>query len=149
MATFERSVVIRAKPTPLFDLMQDYERRLEWDPFLRSAELIGATSAGLGVRAWCVDQRGRGMETEYVSFKRPRRVAVKMTRGPWIFKSFSGSWIYDKVDDQHTRVRFRYHVEARLPLPWSERLLEAIFSGEMQKRLLALKEAVEAGSVAA
>jgi hypothetical protein len=50
--TFEQSVVIAASPAELFALTQDYARRLEWDPFLKSAELLnGATAAGVGVRA--------------------------------------------------------------------------------------------------
>jgi hypothetical protein len=53
--TFDESVEIAAEPAALFCLSQDYSRRLEWDPFLRSAQLVGAArEAGLGVRALCV-----------------------------------------------------------------------------------------------
>ena len=81
--TFDQSIVIAASPGELFALTQDYARRLEWDPFLKSAELVdGATAAGVGVRAYCVAHNGLGMETEYVAFNPPRACAVKMTRGP-------------------------------------------------------------------
>lgn len=143
MPTFERSIFVRADPAALFDLMQDYERRLAWDPFLREARLIDATASGIGVRAWCVDQRGRGMETEYVSFDRPRRVAVRMTKGPWIFRKFAGAWIYEAVEDGITRVTFKYHVEARLGLGrLGDAVLARVFAREMDDRLRALARAV-------
>lgn len=91
MPTFEQAITVNVARDPLFWLMQDYRRRLEWDEFLSSAQLLdGATRADVGVRAWCVDTKGRGMETEYVAFRPPERVAVKMTRGPWMFSSFAG-----------------------------------------------------------
>ena len=45
--TFEDSIVIDAAAAALFELSQDYNRRLEWDPFLRSANCSdGAGRAG-------------------------------------------------------------------------------------------------------
>jgi ribosome-associated toxin RatA of RatAB toxin-antitoxin module len=144
MPTFERGIVVGAPRAELFALMQDYDRRLEWDPFLREAKLVDATAAGIGVRAWCVDQAGRGMETEYVSFDPPRRVAVKMTRGPWVFRKFAGAWLYEELAPRSTRVTFKYHVESRIPL-WKlgDALLSRFFAHEMQSRLEALRDAVE------
>lgn len=143
MPTFERSILVKADAAALFDLMQDYDRRLAWDPFLREARLVDATASGIGVRAWCVDQRGRGMETEYVSFDRPHRVAVKMTRGPWMFRKFAGAWIYEPVEAGVTRVIFKYHVEARLRFGrLGDMVLARVFAREMDDRLRALARAV-------
>ncbi len=114
--TFEDSIVIDAPPALLFELSQDYNRRLGWDPFLRSAELLnGAVEPAVGVRALCVDQKGTAMETEYVSFNPPRAAAVKMTRGPWFLESFAGSWRFEEVNAGQTRVGFCYSLRAR---PW-------------------------------
>ena len=78
--TFEQSILIDADAAALFELSQDYTRRLDWDPFLRSAELLnGAALPAVGVRALCVDRKGTAMETEYVSYNPPCAVAVKMT----------------------------------------------------------------------
>jgi hypothetical protein len=144
--TFEHWIVIAATPAELFALTQDYGRRLQWDPFLQSAELLGgATAAGIGVRASCVAHSGLGMETEYVSFNPPRSCAVKMTRGPRLIGSFAGSWRFEEVDPVHTRVGFRYHLRAR-PF-WLSWLLTPIvgwvFARDTRKRLVALKAAVE------
>jgi hypothetical protein len=144
--TFEQSVVIAAAPDALFALTQDYARRLTWDPFLRSARLLGgARESGLGVRAYCVAHSGLGMETEYVSFHPPRVTAVKMTRGPWLIDSFAGSWRFEEAAPGRTRVRFRYHLRARPRwLSWLlTPLLALVFAADTRRRLRALKAAVE------
>jgi len=144
--TFDDSIMIAASPDELFVLTQDYSRRLEWDPFLKSAELLdGASAAAVGVRAYCVARSGFGMETEYVSFNPPRACAVKMTCGPRIIGSFAGSWRFEEVAPGHTRVRFRYNLRAN---PWwLSWLLTPIigwaFARDTHKRLVALKSGVE------
>ena len=142
----DHSVEIAATPGELFALTQDYARRLQWDPFLKSAELVaGAATAGVGVRAYCVARNGLGMETEYVSFNPPRACAVKMTRGPWIIGSFAGSWRFEEVSPGRTRVGFRYNLRARPA--WLSWLLTPaagwVFARDTRKRLAALKAAVE------
>jgi ribosome-associated toxin RatA of RatAB toxin-antitoxin module len=145
MATFSRSIDVEAPRAFLFHLMQDYARRLEWDPFLSAARLVDAEAAGIGVRAWCVDRAGRGMETEYVSFDPPSRVAVRMTRGPWFIDRFAGSWRYEELTPSSTRVTFRYHVKPKRWLLGSlgERLVEGVFARNMGERLETLKERLE------
>ena len=144
--TFDHSVLILASPTELFALTQDYARRLQWDPFLKSAELLdGATTAAVGVRAYCVAHNGMGMETEYVSFNPPRTCAVKMTRGPRLIESFAGSWRFEEVAPSQTRVGFCYHLRASpVCLSWLLTPIVAwVFARDMRKRLAALKEFVE------
>lgn len=147
MATFARSIVVDVPRAWLFDRMQDYDRRLEWDEFLSEASLVGgATRSAVGVRAWCVDTAGRGMETEYVSFHPPERVAVKMTRGPWMFSSFAGSWVYREVGATRTSMTFRYHVEVRPRIlgRLGDRALAWVFERDMQSRLESAKRRLEA-----
>jgi ribosome-associated toxin RatA of RatAB toxin-antitoxin module len=144
--TFEQSILIAASPEALFALTQDYTRRLEWDPFLKSAELVGGSKVpGVGVRAYCVAHSGLGMETEYVSFNPPRTTAVKMTRGPWIISSFAGSWRFEEITPGKTRVRFSYHLIARPKwLSWLlTPILGQVFARDTRRRLAALKIAVE------
>src|SRR5262245_26996588 len=144
--TFEQSIVIAASADALFALTQDYRRRLDWDPFLKSAELVGgAPKAAVGVRAFCVAHNGLGMETEYVSFNPPRTCAVKMTRGPRLIESFAGSWRFEEIAPYQTRVTFRYHLRARPRwLAWLlTPLLSRRFARETRRRLDALKRAAE------
>jgi ribosome-associated toxin RatA of RatAB toxin-antitoxin module len=143
---FQHSVVIEATPAELFALTQDYAGRLDWDPFLRSAELLeGATAASVGVRACCTAHNGWAMVTEYVSFNPPRTCAVKMIRGPRFLRSFAGSWHFDEESPGRTRVTFRYHLRAwPRSLAWLLAPVQAwLFARETRKRLQALKRAVE------
>jgi ribosome-associated toxin RatA of RatAB toxin-antitoxin module len=134
--TIERSIDIRAPAPWLFDVTQDYSRRLDWDPYLSKAELYG-DEADVGVRAWCVSKfPPMGMETEYVSFKRPEVVAIKMTRGPWLLRMFAGSWRFEERGSQ-TRVTFRYRFETRPSL--LAPIVERTFSYDMAKRLQGLR----------
>jgi hypothetical protein len=83
---FSESIDIQGNPEPIFDYTQDYSNRLKWDTFLIEAHLLNnASQAGKGEKAWCVAKNGLGMETEYVSFNRPKVTAVKMTKGPYMF----------------------------------------------------------------
>jgi hypothetical protein len=144
--TREESVVIDAEPTALFRLSQDYQRRLEWDPFLLSARLIGeATEPGVGIRALCVAKNGFSMETEYVSFNPPRACAVRMTHGPWFLGSFAGSWRFEEVAHGRTRVEFCYGLQTRPRwLAWFfTPLVSWFFARDTRYRLRALKRAVE------
>ena len=144
--TYRQSITIAADAAELFDLSQDYSRRLQWDPFLRSAELLnGATTAQVGVKAYCVAKNGWGMETEYVSFNRPRTTAVKMTKGPWFIQSFAGTWHFEQHSSEQTTVSFSYHLKAKpVWLSWLlTPLIARFFAHDTYKRLVALKQAVE------
>jgi ribosome-associated toxin RatA of RatAB toxin-antitoxin module len=144
--TFDHSILIDAEASALFRVSQDYSRRLEWDPFLRSASLVGgASEVAVGVRALCVDRMGTAMETEYVSYNPPRTVAIKMTRGPWFLESFAGSWRFEEVKPGQTRVSFCYNVGARPRwLSWLlNPILRKVFGRDTRRRLKALKKAAE------
>lgn len=139
---FRQSIEVAAEPAVLFDLTQDYTHRLDWDPFLKEASLLdGADKPGVGVRAWCVAHSGLGMETRYVSFNPPGACAVEMTRGPWCFRSFSGSWRFDLIGVGRTRATFTYSLVGRPAL--LSGLLRFVFARETRRRLEALKRAAE------
>jgi len=149
MRSLDACVEIRAEPAAVFDLIHDYDRRLEWDPFLREARLLGgAEHAAVGVRALCVARLasgGLGMETVYVSFERPRVAAVRMTRGPLILGSFAASLRQDAIGPGLTRVTYRFNVSTRPS--WLGRVLDplvgAYFLRETRHRLRALKRFLE------
>ena len=141
-----------ATPERIFDLLHDYARRLEWDPFLRRADVIDGDVAGLHVRTLCVakwSSGGLGMETEYISFKRPSLAAVRMTQGPWFFGSFAASIRQRPRADGTTRVTYRYHfrVRPRWLSPVVAPLLRFVFTREARSRLEALKARLELDAV--
>lgn len=139
---FRQSIEVAAEPDVLFDLTQDYAHRLDWDPFLSEARLVGgADKAGLGIRAWCVARNGIGMETEYVSFNPPGACAVEMTKGPWFFRAFAGAWRFERIGPGRTKVTFTYSLVGRPG--FLSGLLRFVFARETRRRLEALKQAVE------
>lgn len=153
MSSTIASVEIAAPAGEVFDLIHDYERRLEWDPFLRRAELLeGAGEAAVGVSTYCAARwgvGGLGMETVYVRFDRPGVAAVKMTRGPWFLRSFAASILQQPIADGRTRVSYKSTFRARPK--WAAPLLEWIFRRvflvETRSRLAHLKRFVESAQL--
>lgn len=139
------TIDIHAAPEDVFDLLHDYSRRLEWDPFLREARLLNdARAADLGVSCRCIARRpvgGFAMDSVYVSFARPAVAAVKMTRGPLFFLAFAATIRQDRIDHNKTRVTYLYNF--KLQPRWLAFLLEPIvqwvFHRETRRRLTALK----------
>src|SRR5689334_3721596 len=116
---FSESISIHGKPELIFDYTQDYKNRLQWDTFLIEAYLLdNAPQADKGVKAWCVAKNGLGMETQYVSFNRPKVTAIKMTKGPYMFKDFAASWTFTSPMEGMTHVTFTYSFKLRFPYSW-------------------------------
>mgnify|MGYP001795525111 CR=1 FL=1 len=141
---FTKSIEISCEPEVAFDFTQDYEQRLKWDTFLKKADLIdGATESGKGVRAYCVAKNGLGMVTEYVSFNRPKVTAVKMTKGPFMFKSFLGTWKFRQVGPNLTEVTFLYSYKLRFPFSIINRIVNRNLESNVNQRLIDLKTNIE------
>ncbi len=142
---FEESILIAQPPQLVFDYTQDYSKRLTWDTFLKRADLIkGATKAGKGVQAYCVARNGLGMVTEYVTFNRPGTTAIKMTEGPFLFKTFLGSWRFKLQGNQATEVIFLYSFTLRFPFSLLANSIKRNLRRNVQQRLKDLKHHLEA-----
>jgi ribosome-associated toxin RatA of RatAB toxin-antitoxin module len=140
---FSEKININETQEVIFDYTQDYQNRLIWDTFLKKAELLsGATKANKGVRAYCVAKNGLGMETEYVSFNRPKVTAVKMTRGPFLFKTFSGSWTFKEFSKGTTEVTFLYSFELLFPFSLLSYFIKRNLQRNVRQRLLDLKTCI-------
>ncbi|MEB0262471.1 MULTISPECIES: SRPBCC family protein [unclassified Mucilaginibacter] len=141
---FTESIIINTSQQVAFDFTQDYDTRLRWDTFLKKAELInGATEAGVGVKAWCVAKNGLGMETEYVSFNPPKATAIKMTKGPYIFSAFLGSWTFKEITPAQTEVIFLYSFSLRFPFNLFTSIIKRNLQNNVKQRLLDLKKNLE------
>ncbi len=141
---FTEKIVIKCSPEVAFDYTQDYNNRLKWDTFLIKADLVhGAKEAKLGVKAYCVAHNGIGMETIYVSFNRPRGTAIKMTKGPYMFKDFLGSWNFKHVEPDACEVIFLYSFSLRLPFSLFNGMMNRILQKNVKQRLVDLKANIE------
>lgn len=79
----------------VFNLLHDYDRRLEWDTLLREAKLTrGHKLAQKGATSLCVGKPFFGIigvETEYLTFDPGKIAAVKMVNSPPFFQTFAAS----------------------------------------------------------
>jgi ribosome-associated toxin RatA of RatAB toxin-antitoxin module len=141
---FSESTTIHTSQERAFDYTQDYDKRLVWDTFLIRAELIdGAAEAAVGVKAYCVAHNGIGMETEYVSFNRPKVTAIKMTKGPYMFKDFLGSWNFKAIKANEIEVIFLYSFTLRFPFNLLTPFIEWNLKNNVRQRLVDLKNQLE------
>jgi len=94
-----------------FRLSQTYgEIRYRWDPFVKEQHLLdGATAAAKGVRTATTSRHGLTMVSEYVTYRPPGHVGMRMVDGPWFFQSFSGGWNFAELDDGRTAATWRYN----------------------------------------
>lgn len=141
---FSEKIIIECSSEYAFDYTQDYKNRLTWDTFLKKADLVNdAKKANKGVKAYCVAKNGLGMETEYVSFNRPKTTAIKMTKGPFMFKTFLGSWAFKRKDDKTTEVTFLYSFKLRFPFNLATRFVKNNLRSNVRQRLSDLKKNIE------
>lgn len=139
-----QSISISVSAENIFDYTQNYNNRLTWDTFLKEAKLIdGAKVSAKGVKAWCVAKNGMGMETEYVSYNRPKVTAVKMTKGPFMFKSFAGSWQFEKEAGNMTLITFTYSYTLRFPYSILKPFIKSNLNKNVKQRLVDLKTCLE------
>lgn len=90
------------------------ELRLRWDPFIHEQHLLdGATVAGKGVRTSTTSRHRLAMISEYVSYRPPTQVGMKMVKGPWFFEQFSGGWTFAPIGESRTRATWRYTFACR------------------------------------
>jgi polyketide cyclase/dehydrase/lipid transport protein len=142
----EHTLEVAASIGDAFDLSQSYGLRLQWDPFVAGQRFLdGATTPGVGVRTDTRSRHGLRMVSQYLTYKRPQSVAMKMTEGPRMFRLFSGAWHFETIDQGATRVTFRYHFVCRPRwLQWLMHPIGKWFLGrEIAGRLRAFKRAAE------
>ena len=144
MIKFKERILINRNRSEVFDITQDYNKRLLWDKFLKEARLInGIEQANKGVKAYCVAKNGIGMETEYITFNRPRVTAIKMTKGPYLFKSFLGSWTFKEINEIKTEVTFLYSFNLRFPFNLISFIIKQNLQKNVKQRLKELKKYME------
>jgi hypothetical protein len=145
MAHGQVSEMIPASSEAVFDLLHDYNRRLEWDTLLQAAYLTdGHTQAAKGVTSVCVGRKSLGsipLATIYVSFNRPTVAAVKMVNTPPLFQTWAASIHHKDLAQGHSQMTYKFHFTVK---PASlqfilDPLMKQIFTWETKKRLQALK----------
>ena len=141
----KHSIEIAASSQATFDLIHDYENRLDWDSMLSEAGLLdGATVPAQGVTSRCVGNWKcfwLPIEAEYVTYKPGEVAAVKMTNRPLFFSQFAATIRHADLGNGRSRVTYIYNFNSKPR--WAAWLLEPIMNfcltREVKHRLRALK----------
>ena len=138
---------IPASREATFDLLHDYERRLDWDTLLRRAYTVGGVPAGPGVEAVCQARwslGGLSFRTAYVTFRRPELAAVKLVGRAPLFASWAASIKHVPLDGERHELRYTltFRCRPRILAPLIERVALAAFRWETRRRLRALARAL-------
>ena len=143
------SIEIAAPSERVFDLIHDYDRRLQWDSMLSEARLLaGARRAAVGVRSLCVGTWKSAylpFETEYVRFERGEVAAVKLTNRPPLFARFAATIRHRPVAPGRSLTTYIYSFRAR-PRTFAaflEPIIDFMLAREVQHRLAGLKARAE------
>lgn len=119
------------------------ELRLRWDPFIRS-QAIDAERPAKGVRTTTVSRHRLRMVTEYVSFKAPRQVGMRMIEGPWFFDSFGGGWSFSEIEGGTAAVwRYTFTVRPSWLAPVADRIGVWLLQRDIEARIDAFAAACE------
>jgi hypothetical protein len=146
LPTAEIKEIIPASAVTVFDLLHDYERRLEWDTLLQKAYLEDDFPQSCkGAIAVCQGKAivgGFAVRTEYVSFERGKVAAVKMLNQPPFFDTFAASIRHSDLGDNRSEIVYKVNFTAKPKfLRWIlHPIMKAAFVWEMRKRLASLKE---------
>lgn len=152
MPTAEIKEIIPASAEAVFDLLHDYQRRLEWDPLLRAAYLepqfSSACKNAISVCQGRLILGGFALRTIYVTFERGKVAAVKMLNQPPFFDTFAASVRHFEISENSSEVVYKYSFTAKPKwLRWFlHPVMSKIFEWETRKRLRALKKFFKARS---
>lgn len=139
MPLVESSVVVPVDPATAFAVSQTTgETRLRWDPFIsRQHFLDGATAPAKGVRTMTRHRSGLRMVSEYVSYRPPTTVGMKMVSGPWFFASLGGGWRFTPDEAGGTRAVWRYNFTCRPAwlAPVAERIGAVVLGRDIDRRI--------------
>lgn len=141
----ERTATARATPEDAFVVAGSYQVRLEWDPFVSAQHLVNTDTPGKGVRTFTRSRHGLTMVSEYLTYRPPTHMGMKMVSGPPFFRTFSGSWHFKAIDDERIEVvyRYRYECRPRWLQPISHRLGNWYLGRDIEARVAAFVHGIE------
>lgn len=146
MPKAEVKEIIPADSEKVFELIHNYEKRLEWDTLLQKAYLEeGFEEAEKGAVAVCQGKPflgGFALRTEYITFQKGKLAAIKMLNKPPFFDTFAASIRHRDIGENLSEVVYQFNFTAKPK--WLRfvlhPLMKFIFGLETAKRLRALKK---------
>jgi hypothetical protein len=153
LPTAEIKEIIPSSAVKAFDLLHDYERRLEWDTLLQKAYLEDEfPRACKGAISVCQGRNflgGFALRTQYVSFERGKVAAVKMLNHPPFFETFAASIRHSEIGENQSEIVYKVNFTTKPKfLRWLlNPVIKAILVWETRKRLTGLKHLLTKNSV--
>lgn len=124
----------------LFDFTQDFNNRKKWDKQTLEINFIGDfIELKKGTRVYTKSIEGVFMETEYLTFKSPNEISIKMINTSPIFRDFIGTWNYDSTDNLKTTIKITYSFNLRFPYNLINRKVSQKIRANMTEKLRLLK----------
>jgi ribosome-associated toxin RatA of RatAB toxin-antitoxin module len=125
----------------LFDFTQDFINRKKWDKQTSEIDFIGEyKELKKGAVVFTKSIEGVYMETEYLTFKPPTEISVKMLNKSQIFKDFIGTWNYSSNDSNMTELRITYSFNLKFPYNIIKHKISKKIKLNMTNKLSLLKE---------
>lgn len=147
MPRIEATVHVPVAPEVAFAVSQTMgEIRLRWDPFIRRQRLLdGATAPAKGVRTETVSKHRLRMVSEYVSYRPPGQVGMRMVDGPWFFATFGGGWSFAPMPTGGTEATWRYSFTVRpaFVAPIADRIGTWLLRRDIERRIAGFARACE------
>jgi hypothetical protein len=134
----ESSVVVPVPPDEAFAVSQTTgETRMRWDVFIREQRLLdGAAVPAVGVRTLTVSRRGLRMISEYVSYRPPTSVGMKVTKLPWFFEKLGGGWRFAPHPDGTLATwKYNFSCRPRLIAPLAEWIGVRLIRHDIDRRI--------------
>ena len=139
MPVVESSVLVPVDVETAFAVSQTTgEVRLRWDPFIaRQRFLDGAALPEKGVRTHTRHRSGLAMVSEYVSYRPPTTVGMRMVTGPWFFERLASGWRFTAEGEGRTRATWRYSFTCRPAwlAPLAERIGTRLLGRDIERRI--------------
>jgi hypothetical protein len=145
--------IIPAPAAEVFDLLHDYQRRLEWDTLLQKAYLeVEFPRACKGAISVCQGRNilgGFALRTQYISFERGKVAAVKMLNHPPFFETFAASIRHSEFGENQSEIVYKVSFTTKpKSLRWLlNPVIRAVLIWETRKRLVGLKNRLTKHSV--
>ena len=125
----------------LFDFTQDLNNRKTWDKQTLEIDIIGdIIELKKGTRVYTKSVEGIMMETEYLTFKSPNEISIKMMNKSPIFRNFIGTWKYDSTNNCKTTIKITYCFNLRFPYNLINRKVSQKIRVNMTEKLHLLKK---------
>ncbi len=116
MAIIERTIEVEASADELYEVVSNIEQYPSFLTWCESSEILSIED-NLVTASLCISILGfKSTVTTLNQLDRPTKIVMNLQKGP--FKSFKGTWLFEVIELERTRVT--YSMEYRIANPITE-----------------------------